>query len=141
MKQSWYEFISNQNTVRSNEGFNYEGKIFEKTLSNQVLNGDQNRIDILASIERVVYQLFETTKYIKNYINLLFFDKKGDRYNFNWNGNYWEGAVLFPLVAEKLFEIEHVFVIEEFINSNTLQTEYGFPHADTTSPATPVWRT
>jgi hypothetical protein len=69
MKQSWYEFISNQNTVRSNEGFNYEGKIFEKTLSNQVLNGDQNRIDILASIERVVYQLFETTKYIKNYIN------------------------------------------------------------------------
>jgi len=68
-KQSWYEFIESQNDVRSNKGFDYENKIFEKTLSNQVLNGDSNRVDILASIEKVVYQLFETTKYIKNYIN------------------------------------------------------------------------
>jgi hypothetical protein len=68
-KQSWYEFIESQNDVRSNEGFDYENRIFEKTLSNQVINGDSNRVDILASIEKVVYQLFETTKYIKNYIN------------------------------------------------------------------------
>jgi hypothetical protein len=68
-KKSWYEFIQSQNDIRSNEGFNYEGKIFEKTLSNQVMQGDSNRIDILASIEKVVYQLFESTKYIKNYIN------------------------------------------------------------------------
>ncbi len=68
-KKSWYDFIESQNDVRSNEGFDYEGRIFEKTLSNQVINGDSNRVDILASIEKVVYQLFETTKYIKNYIN------------------------------------------------------------------------
>jgi hypothetical protein len=68
-KQSWYEFIESQNDNRSNTGFDYEGKIFENTLSNQILNGDSNRVDILASIEKVVYQLFETTKYIKNYIN------------------------------------------------------------------------
>jgi hypothetical protein len=68
-KKSWYEFISSQNDVRSNVGFDYEGKIFEKTMSNQLLNGDENRILILASIEKVVHQLFETTKYIKNYIN------------------------------------------------------------------------
>lgn len=68
-KKSWYEFIQSQNDIRSNKGFDYEGKIFKKTLSNQVMQGDANRIDILASIERVVYQLFETTKYIKNYIN------------------------------------------------------------------------
>ena len=68
-KQSWYEFIESQNDDRTNKGFDYEGRIFEKTLSNQVTNGDTNRVDILASIERVVYQLFETTKYIKNYIN------------------------------------------------------------------------
>ena len=68
-KQSWYEFIESQNDDRSNKGFDYEGKIFEKTLSNQVINGDSNRVDILASIERVVYRLFESTKYIKNYIN------------------------------------------------------------------------
>lgn len=68
-KKSWYEFINSQNDIRSNVGFDYEGKIFEKTLSNQVLQGDKNRVDILASMEKIVYQLFETTKYIKNYIN------------------------------------------------------------------------
>lgn len=68
-KKSWYEFIESQNDIRSNVGFDYEGKIFEKTLSNQVMQGDSNRIDILASIEKVVNQLFESTKYIKNYIN------------------------------------------------------------------------
>lgn len=68
-KQSWYEFIESQNDKRSNTGFDYEGKIFENTLSNQVINGDSNRVDILTSIEKIVYQLFETTKYIKNYFN------------------------------------------------------------------------
>lgn len=68
-KKSWYEFINSQNDIRSNEGFDYEGKIFEKTLSNPILQGDKNRMDILASIEKVVYTLFETTKYIKNYVN------------------------------------------------------------------------
>jgi hypothetical protein len=68
-KKSWYDFINTQDEIRSNVGFDYEGKIFEKTMSNQVINGDQNRMDILASIERVIYTLFETTKYIKNYIN------------------------------------------------------------------------
>jgi len=68
-KKSWYEFINSQNDIRSNVGFDYEGKIFEKTLSNQVLRGDKNRMDIIESMEKIVYQLFETTKYIKNYIN------------------------------------------------------------------------
>jgi hypothetical protein len=68
-KKSWFEFINSQNDVRSNVGFDYEGKIFQKTLSNPVLNGDNNRLVILASIEKVVYALFETTKYIKNYFN------------------------------------------------------------------------
>ena len=69
MKKSWFEFIETQDEIRNNVGFDYEGKIFEKTLSNQVLQGDENRLSILASIERVVYQLFESTKYIKNYNN------------------------------------------------------------------------
>lgn len=77
--------------------------------------------------------------------NLLFFDKKGLRYNFVWNGSHWEGAVLFPKVSEKLFEVEHIFIIEEFLN-NSLQTEYGYPHSygisNAYSPAIdPVWRT
>jgi hypothetical protein len=72
--------------------------------------------------------------------NLLFFDKQGEQYNFEWNGNYWEGSVLFPLVSEKLFEIEHIFIIEKFLN-NLSETKYGFPHSYGVSPGSPVWRT
>lgn len=68
-KKSWYDFIESQNDLRSNVGFDYEGKIFEKTLSNQVISGDSNRMDILAAFEKIIHELFETTKYIKNYIN------------------------------------------------------------------------
>jgi hypothetical protein len=69
MKKSWFEFIETQDEIRNNVGFDYENKIFEKTLSNQILQGDETRLSILGSIERVVYQLFESTKYIKNYTN------------------------------------------------------------------------
>jgi hypothetical protein len=72
--------------------------------------------------------------------NLLFFDKKGDQYNFHWNGNYWEGAVLFPIVSEKLFEVENIFVIEKFLDLSS-EIKYGFPHGELTSPGSPVWRT
>lgn len=68
-KKSWYDFIKTQEEKRSNLGFNYEDKIFENVLSSPVLQGDQNRMDILASIERVVYYWFESAKYIKNYMN------------------------------------------------------------------------
>ena len=78
MKKSWFEFIESQDEIRSNTGFDYEGKIFEKTLSNQIIQGDTKRLEILASIEKVVYQLFETTKYIKNYINYTV--KKDNKY-------------------------------------------------------------
>jgi hypothetical protein len=72
--------------------------------------------------------------------NLLFFDKKGDQYNFGWNGSFWEGSILFPVVSEKLFEIEHIFVIEKFLD-NVGDTKYGFPHSYGISPGVPVWRT
>ena len=72
--------------------------------------------------------------------NLLFFDKKGNQYNFEYNGEYWEGSVLFPVVSEKLFEIEHIFVIEKFIDLSA-DIKYGFPHSIGVSPGSPVWKT
>lgn len=72
--------------------------------------------------------------------NLLFFDKKGDQYVFKWNGNYWEGSVLFPIVSEKLFEVQHIFIIEKFLNISS-ELKYGFPHSYGVSPGPPVWRT
>ena len=32
-KKSWYEMINSENDIRSNVGYDYEGKIFDKTLS------------------------------------------------------------------------------------------------------------
>ena len=72
--------------------------------------------------------------------NLLFFDKKGDQYNFQWNGNYWEGSILFDKVSEKLFENAHIFIIEKFLDTSQ-DVKYGFPHNYGISPANPVWRT
>lgn len=72
--------------------------------------------------------------------NLLFFDKKGNQYNFQWNGSYWEGAVLFPIVSEKLFEVENIFIIEKFLDL-TSNIKYGFPHSELTSPESSIWRT
>lgn len=75
-----------------------------------------------------------------NVANLLFFNKKGDQYNFQYNGTYWEGAVLFPVVSEKLFEIEHIFVIEKFLNLSS-EVVYGFPHDGILIPNGTIWRT
>lgn len=72
--------------------------------------------------------------------NLLFFDKKGNQYNFQFNGEYWEGSILFPVVSERLFEIEHIFVIEKFLNSSS-EIKYGYPHSTEVSPGSPVWKT
>lgn len=72
--------------------------------------------------------------------NLLFFSKKGEQYKFQWNGEYWEGSILFPKVSEKLFEVEHIFILEKFLDSLG-NTKYGFPHTNIGSPSTPVWRT
>lgn len=68
-RKSYYEYINSINDRRSNVGFNYEGRIFEKTLSNITLSGDRNRMGILKSIEKVVYNLIEKTKTIRNFMN------------------------------------------------------------------------
>ena len=69
IKKSTYDFIYSQNDNRLNMGFQYEGQIFRNTLGNQTLSGDQNRTDLLNSIEVVVFNLIETTKQIKNFFN------------------------------------------------------------------------
>jgi hypothetical protein len=68
-KKSYYEYINSINDRRNNVGFDYEGKIFEKTLSSITLGGDKNRTSILNSLEKVVYNLIEKTKTIRNFIN------------------------------------------------------------------------
>jgi hypothetical protein len=54
---------------RTNVGFDYEGMIFQKTLSDVTLNGDRTRMGILKSLEKVIYRLVESTKDIRNFMN------------------------------------------------------------------------
>jgi hypothetical protein len=68
-RKSYYEYIETTEDRRTNVGFEYEGRIFEKTLSSITLGGDNNRKSILNSIEKVVFRLIETTKNIRNFVN------------------------------------------------------------------------
>jgi hypothetical protein len=68
-RKSYYEYIGSTEDRRSNTGFNYEGRILEKTMSSITLGGDASRKNILESIEKVVFRLIETTKNIRNFVN------------------------------------------------------------------------
>lgn len=50
------------------KGFNYEGRIFEKSMSNYLFREEKRR-NILAMLETVVFELIERVKQIKNHVN------------------------------------------------------------------------
>ena len=70
-RKSYYDFIVTKNDNIPNKGFDYEGNIFKKSLSNITYNGDSNRSTILASIEKVVFNMIESVKRIKNFKNYM----------------------------------------------------------------------
>ena len=51
-----------------NTGYNYKGKIFEKTLS-PLMFADPTRKDILNEYEKLIYFLVEKVKLIKTFYN------------------------------------------------------------------------
>lgn len=55
-------------TRLKNTGFNYEGKIFEKSMS-QYLFRDDNRRDILLNYEKLIHFLVQKVKMIKTFYN------------------------------------------------------------------------
>ena len=68
MKNSLYDKANNRMTRLKNSGFDYEGRIFEKTMSPYILM-DPNRRDILNSYEKIIYFLIEKVKFIKTFYN------------------------------------------------------------------------
>ena len=68
-RKSYHDYIESTEDNRTNVGFNYEGEIFNKSLSSITLAGDSNRTSILSSMEKVVFRMIETTKWIKNFVN------------------------------------------------------------------------
>ena len=70
-RKSYYDFINAKNDKIPNAGYEYEGKIFKKSLSNITYNGDGNRTTILMSIEKVIFNLIESAKRIRNFKNYM----------------------------------------------------------------------
>jgi len=64
LKKSLFEVTESSRNSILNKGFNYEGKIFEKTMSS-LLFREEKRSEILAEMEKVVFHLIETVKTIK----------------------------------------------------------------------------
>ena len=59
-----------------------------------------------------------------SYKNLIFFNKSGHQSNLIWNGDFWEARLMLPRVSVDLFEIEHFFIVEKFLDLNA-NTVYG----------------
>lgn len=70
-----------------------------------------------------------------NWQHLNFFDKNGKYYNFDYDTSTdkWTGTVYLPEVSIGLFEVGQLFILEEFIDSNTNTKKFGFPHGNEVS--------
>ena len=66
---------------------------------------------------------------MSNYSSLWFFDKGGENLNFDYSKGYWEGTMYLPKVSVGLFEVQQLFIVQEFIDATTNGIEYGYPHA------------
>jgi len=68
MADSLYDVANNRLTRGQNTGFDYQGKIFQRTLSPFIMSEDK-RAGILTSFETMIYFLVEKVKYIKTFYN------------------------------------------------------------------------
>jgi hypothetical protein len=68
--KSLYETTENQRTNYKNLGFNYQDKLFEKTLSSQITANENNK-GIIKTIEAIMVELIEKVKSIKTSVNFI----------------------------------------------------------------------
>jgi hypothetical protein len=68
MKKSLYDIANSRKEKINSLGFDYEGKIFKKTLSSYIFVSP-TRTSILEKFETLVFFLIENVKTIKTYYN------------------------------------------------------------------------
>lgn len=68
IRKSVYHDAEHLRDKIGHKGFEYEGKIFERSMSNFMFR-EEKRSNILARMEIVVFELLERTKMIKNHVN------------------------------------------------------------------------
>ncbi len=76
LKESLYDITENQRNDIKHKGFNYKGRLFEKTMSPLILK-EEKRAAILEKMEDVMYHLIESVKDIK--LHFSYSRKKGSR--------------------------------------------------------------
>jgi hypothetical protein len=79
LKESLYNVTENSRNDIKNKGFDYKGKIFEKTMSSFLFR-EEKRANILAQIETIYYDLIQRVKQIKIHFD---YAKKKDYKDFN----------------------------------------------------------
>lgn len=79
LKKSLYEVTEHSRDNILNKGFDYKGKIFEKTMSSFLFR-EERRANILGYIEEVYYELIQRVKLIKIHFD---FAKKKNYRDFN----------------------------------------------------------
>jgi hypothetical protein len=62
--------------------------------------------------------------------HLNFFDKNGKYLNFDYDSenDVWSGDIYLPMVSTGLYEVGQLFILQEFIDSNTGTKKFGYPH-------------
>jgi hypothetical protein len=79
LKQSLYDITENSRNDIKNKGFDYKGKIFEKTMSSFIFR-EEKRTNILAKLEEVFYEVIQQVKQIKIHFD---YRKKKNYRDFN----------------------------------------------------------
>lgn len=79
LKNSLYKVSEHSRDNIANKGYDYEGKLFEKTMS-KMLFFDSKRANILSYMEKVMHELIQRTKQIKIHFD---FAKQKDYRDFN----------------------------------------------------------
>lgn len=69
VKDSIYRPVYERREDRKNLGFNYKGKILERSLSSQMFGANQTLDYFLEQVEKVVYEWVESVKQIKIHVN------------------------------------------------------------------------
>ena len=65
---SLYKIASTRLDKLKNRGFSYEGKLFERSMSNYIFRDDKRR-NILLEFEKIIFFLVEKVKVIKTFYN------------------------------------------------------------------------
>lgn len=68
VKKSIYDLPESWRDNIKNKGFDYEGKILQKSLSHELYK-DPTRSDLISQWEKIIFELVESVKKVKTFVD------------------------------------------------------------------------